>query len=99
MVVIIANKLPDAVRGRLKLWFIEPKANVFISGIKDSVADKVIDEIQQYCNADTGLMIIHSLNRPPWFLLDRIGATDREIVSVSDLQLVQEVDTKVEKGV
>lgn len=28
MLVVIANDLPDAVRGRLKLWFVEPRPNV-----------------------------------------------------------------------
>lgn len=43
MVVVIANDLPPAVRGRMKLWFIEPRANIFVSGIKDSVATEVIE--------------------------------------------------------
>ena len=43
MLIVIANDLPPAVRGRMKLWFVEPKANVFVSGIKDQVATKVID--------------------------------------------------------
>ena len=37
MLVVIANDLPPAVRGRMKLWFVEPRANMFVSGIKDSV--------------------------------------------------------------
>ncbi|MFU8787817.1 MAG: type I-E CRISPR-associated endoribonuclease Cas2e, partial [Methylobacter sp.] len=49
MLVVIANDLPPAVRGRLKLWFVEPRPNVFVSGIKDSVAQKVVDYLYQYC--------------------------------------------------
>ena len=43
MLVVIANNIPPAVRGRLKLWFVEPRANIFVSGVKDNVAQKVVD--------------------------------------------------------
>ena len=49
MLVVIANNLPPAVRGRMKLWFVEPRANVFDSGIKDSVAKSVIDYLFENC--------------------------------------------------
>lgn len=29
MVVVVADQIPDAVRGKMKLWFIELKPNVF----------------------------------------------------------------------
>ena len=43
MIVVVADSIPPAIRGRMKLWFIEPKPNVFVSGVKDTVAngDKV----------------------------------------------------------
>ena len=31
MLVVVANDLPPAVRGRMKLWFVEPRPNVFVS--------------------------------------------------------------------
>ena len=43
MLVVIANNIPPAVRGRLKLWFVEPRANNFVFGVKDNVAQKVVD--------------------------------------------------------
>ncbi len=55
MVVVIANDLPPAVRGRMKLCFVEPRANIFISGIKDSVADKVITYLFERIELDTTL--------------------------------------------
>ena len=42
MMVVIASELPPAVRGRMKLWFIEPRPNVFVSGIKDALAERII---------------------------------------------------------
>ena len=49
MLVVIANDLPPAVRGRMKLWFVEPRPNVFVSGIKDSVARHVINYLLEKC--------------------------------------------------
>ena len=43
MVVVVADAIPDAIRGKMKLWFTELKPNVFVSGIKDSVANNVIN--------------------------------------------------------
>lgn len=42
MLVVIAENLPDAVRGKMKLWFIEPKPNVFVSSVADALARKVV---------------------------------------------------------
>ena len=57
MLVVIANDLPPAVRGRMKLWFVEPRANVFVSGIKDNVAQKVVDYLQEHCPPESGLLM------------------------------------------
>lgn len=42
MIVVMADEIPPAVRGRMKLWFIEIKTNVFVSGVKDAVARDVV---------------------------------------------------------
>ena len=48
MIVLVANSLPPAVRGKLKLWFEEPRPNVFVSGITDALADNVVDMLMEY---------------------------------------------------
>ena len=68
MVVVIANHLPPAVRGRMKLWFIETKPNVFVSGIKDSVADSVIRYLYNHCPISSGLIIFQKINKPPGYI-------------------------------
>ena len=61
MLVVIANDLPSAVRGRMKLWFIEPRPNVFVSGVKDSVAKKVVEYLYNHCQPQSGLMIFRRI--------------------------------------
>lgn len=90
MLVVLANDLPPAVRGRMKLWFVEPRANVFVSGVKDSVALTVIDYLQKHCPPESGVMIFRSLPRPPGYEIQVIGPTRKALIDMSGLQLVIE---------
>lgn len=90
MLVVIANNLPPAVRGRMKLWFVEPKPNVFVSGIKDSVALTVIDYLHSHCPSSSGLIIFRSLSSPPGYEIQTLGPTKKELTEISGLQLVIE---------
>lgn len=90
MLIVIANDLPPAVRGRMKLWFIEPRPNVFVSGIKDSVAATVIDYLYKHCPPESGVIMACSSNRPPGFEVRTIGPPRKPITKLSGLQLVVE---------
>lgn len=90
MLVVLANNLPPAVRGRMKLWFVEPRANVFVSGIKDSVALTVIDYLHKHCHSDSGVVIFRSLPKPPGYEIQAIGPTKKTLTEISGLQLVIE---------
>ncbi len=90
MLVVIANDLPPAVRGRMKLWFVEPKANVFVSGVKDSVALSVIEYLYKHCPDRSGVMIFRSLPRPPGYEIRFVGTPPRDLTELSGLQLVKD---------
>lgn len=90
MLVVIANDLPPAVRGRMKLWFIEPKPNVFVSGIKDSVAVSIVEYLYKHCPSDAGLLIVRSLPQAPGYEVRSIGPTKKLLTELSGLQLVIE---------
>lgn len=90
MLVVIANNLPPAVRGRIKLWFIEPRPNVFVSGIKDSVAKKVVEYLHRHCSAESGLMIFRKIPDTPGYDITGVGDTKLSIIEISGLQLVTE---------
>ena len=90
MLVVVANDLPPAVRGRMKLWFIEPKPNVFVSGVKDSVAKTVVQDLHSHCPPESGVILFRSLPRPPGYEITTIGPTKKELTTVSGLQLVIE---------
>lgn len=90
MLVVIANDLPPAVRGRMKLWFVEPRANIFVSGIKDSVASTVIEYLYKHCPPESGVVMFRSIPKPPGYEVKTIGPTRKTLTSISGLQLVIE---------
>ncbi|MFI3272487.1 MAG: type I-E CRISPR-associated endoribonuclease Cas2e [Pseudomonadota bacterium] len=92
MLVVIANDLPPAVRGRMKLWFIEPRPNIFVSGIKDNVAQKVVDYLLEHCPSASGLLIFRRCSNAPGYQIYTQGNTRRSVVNISGLQLVEEKD-------
>ena len=92
MLVVLANDIPPAVRGRMKLWFVEPRPNVFISGIKDSVADDVVEYLYKHCPAESGLMVFKKIKQVPGYKIRGVGDTRRSLIEINGLQLVQEKD-------
>lgn len=90
MLVVIANNLPPAVRGRMKLWFVEPRANIFVSGVKDNVAHKVVHYLHEHCPPESGLLIFQRIPAPPGYRIYGLGDPNRELVEVNGLQLVLE---------
>ena len=90
MVVVVANDLPPAVRGRMKLWFIEPRPNVFVSGIKDSVADSVVMYLNESCPPESGLIIFQRINRAPGYRIWGMGDPSKRFTNIDGLQLIIE---------
>lgn len=93
MLVVIANDLPPAVRGRMKLWFVEPRANVFVSGVKDNVAEKLVDYLLKRCPPQSGLIIFLRIPEAPGYRIYGMGDPKRQIIKISGLQLVHEKDS------
>ena len=92
MLVVLANDIPPAVRGRMKLWFVEPRPNIFVSGVKDSVADDVVEYLYKHCPIASGLMVFKKTKKSPGYKIRGVGDTKRSLVEISGLQLVQEKD-------
>jgi len=74
----------------MKLWFIEPRPNVFVSGIKDAVAKKVIDYLYKHCPASSGLIIFNRIPETPGYEIRGMGDTKRQLIEISGLQLIIE---------
>lgn len=88
MLVVIAERIPDAVRGKMKLWFIEPKPFVFVSSVSDAVARKVVDQLMEVCSDESEMLIVESLGVAPWYRLYQKGNSNR-FLEISGLQLIK----------
>ena len=74
----------------MKLWFVEPKPNVFVSGIKDSLADKVTDMLMDHCPANSGLLIFKSTKDAPFYRIYAKGIPAKTLTLMSGFQLIFE---------
>jgi CRISPR-associated protein Cas2 len=90
MVVVIARHLPPAVRGRMKLWFLEPEPNVFVSGVKDAIAEKIIEHLFNYSHEESSLILFKSIKSAPGFEIKVLGEPKKTIEKLSGLQLIAE---------
>jgi CRISPR-associated protein Cas2 len=70
----------------MKLWFIEPRPNVFVSGVKDSVADDVVNYLYKYCPVDSGIIIFQRIKHK----VRGVGDLRRELILISGFQLILE---------
>jgi CRISPR-associated protein Cas2 len=74
----------------MKLWFVEPRPNVFVSGIKDAIAKRVIAYLHKHCPPDSGLLIFSQQNTTPGYHIYGLGDPKRQLIDISGLQLVKE---------
>lgn len=93
MIVVIANELPPAVRGRMKLWFLEPRANIFVSGIKDSIADEVVEYLYKSCPPSSGLLIFKRISETPGFKILGVGDPNKKITMIDGFPLIIEKES------
>jgi CRISPR-associated protein Cas2 len=73
----------------MKLWFVEIRPNVFVSGIKDATADKVVRYLFEYCPPSSGLTVFQEANVPPWYKVKKMGDTKRRLVHISGMPLIE----------
>ena len=83
MVVVVADAIPDAIRGKMKLWFTELKP-------KDSVANNVINYLFSKADSLSGMTIVSSKSEPPGYQIFTLGSVKRKIKVISGMQLVYE---------
>ena len=89
MTVLIANDIPPAIRGMLKRWFVEPKANVFVGTVNRRTRDNVLDYVKRN-GGEISLLILTSEINCQGFKIERWGKTDRRDTEISGLWLVAE---------
>jgi len=93
MTVLVCNDTPDAIRGMLKRWFVEPKPNVFVGTLNTRTHSKVMDYILRHSPKEFGVLSISSQPNSQGFKIERFGpegASGKRIGQLSGLDLVIE---------
>ncbi len=93
MTVIVANDTPDAIRGMLKRWFIEPRPNVFVGTLNQRTHAKVMGYILRNSPSDFGMLIVSSQPNCQGYQIERVGpcgCMGRKPVVLSGIPLVAE---------
>jgi CRISPR-associated endoribonuclease Cas2 subtype I-E len=93
MTVIVANNVPNAIRGIMKRWFIELRPNVFVGTLNPRTHSKVINYILRNAPDDFGMMIISSAPNSQGYMIERhgpCGLSGREETEVAGIPLILE---------
>lgn len=89
MTVIVAHDTPPAVRGLLKRWFIEPRANVFVGAVNRKTREKTIAFLRRHAPGWSALIIHSDSSNSQGFLIDHFGDPARREVLLSGLRLIR----------
>jgi CRISPR-associated protein Cas2 len=88
MEVLILERVPQALRGELTRWLLEPKAGVFVGRVSAMVRDKLWEKACQHANGG-GCMMIHTGDNEQGFRIHSWGETARTIEDFEGLFLVR----------
>ena len=88
MIVMIVDNAPTSLRGELTRWLLEPRAGVFIGHVSAMVRDRLWQKCCQ--NPRTGgVLQMWSTNTEQRFTMRLFGQTNRGIVDLDGIQLIQ----------
>ena len=88
MMVIILEKVPASLRGELTRWLIEPYPNVFMGHVSAMVRDRLWDKCCKSCKMG-GVVQAWATNTEQHFKIRMFGNTNRRILDMEGLQLIQ----------
>lgn len=91
MLILIANHLPNNVRGILKVWCLEPRPNVFVTDISKPIENMIIKFLKPYMTPKSGILIIRdNKTNMQGFDMYSIGDPKRSLVNKTGLVLIKE---------
>jgi CRISPR-associated endoribonuclease Cas2 subtype I-E len=73
MIIIIAEKTTDYIKGKLTNFFIEIKPNIFLTGIKEHLVKNLIEQIHKK-DKNNSFTIIRDIKAFPGYKITEIGS-------------------------
>ncbi|MFI3291731.1 MAG: type I-E CRISPR-associated endoribonuclease Cas2e [Opitutales bacterium] len=87
MIVIIASNTSDKIRGILKRWFIEPKANIFVGTMNHKVSRDIIAYLRSN-DSNWNALIIRSGNNVEGYIIEELGEPSYKGIKLSGINLI-----------
>lgn len=88
MMVIVVEKAPPRLRGRLAVWLLEVRAGVYVGNYSRRVREMIWDQVCAYIE-DGNAVIAWAAPNDAGFLFDTCGRNRRVPVDVDGLRLVE----------
>ena len=88
MVVMILEKVPVSLRGKLTRWLIDPHTGLFIGHVSALVRDQLWENCVN-AKGTVGVVQIWSTNNEQHFAMRMSGDTKREIEENEGMQLIR----------
>jgi len=89
MIVIVAEDVPTSIRGMLKRWFVEPRANVFVGSLNARTRDKAMAYVRRNA-AGLRMLTIEDASNCQGYEIRSFGYPSRRPTVRSGLQLIIE---------
>jgi CRISPR-associated protein Cas2 len=90
MMVMILECVSASLRGELTRWLIEPHTGVFVGHVNGMVRERLWEKCCKAVGANGGIVQIWSTNTEQRFMMRLYGNTQRSVIELEGLQLVQE---------
>ncbi len=88
MLVIVLERVPTSLRGELTRWMLELHAGVFVGKVSAQVRDLLWDQVCDQMRDGAGFLV-YQTNNEQGFALRSCGPTNRKLIQVEGLFLVQ----------
>jgi CRISPR-associated protein Cas2 len=92
MMVIILECVSASLRGELTRWLIEPHTGVFVGHVNGMVRERLWEKCCKAAGVNGGVVQIWSTNTEQHFAMRLYGQTQRRVIELEGLQLVQTPD-------
>ena len=89
MVIMILERVPSGLRGKLTRWLLEPRAGVFVGTVSAEVRERLWNLSRQKGSRNGAGILIHSSNTEQGFRVQSFGDGSREMIDCEGLQLVR----------
>lgn len=88
MITISTTAIPDAVRGALTRWLLEPTPGLYVGTVSARVRDELWTAVTGTV-ATGAAVLIHPADNEQGFLIRTAGQRRRHVIDIDGLQLIQ----------